>query len=459
MLKKKQGFLYSIIVLIISQCIIKVTGLIYKLYLVNRDGFGDEGNAIYASSFQIYAILLAITSIGVPNAISKIISSKVAKGDNRGAYRAFKISFMLFGIIGFTGSALLFVFANTIACKYLGLPEAELGLIILAPSIFFVSIEAVLKGYFNGREKISISANSQSLEQILKTIITIALVEIFAIISKNNTIILVGAASLATTIATIFSCVYLYIHYIIGKKEIWKEVITSAEQKQERIKKIIITILYVSMPISISSLLISMNKSIDAFTIVRMIKNHIGIEEAKLQYGILAGKVEALINLPLSFNIAFSITLIPAISSAVERKNLKLAKNKIKFSIIASLIIGIFSTLFFIIFGETVLKILFPKASNGVEMLKLSSWSIIFCAITQTIMGIMQGLGKFKEIIINLVIGCIIKLSLNIILLQEIQLGIKGAIIATLTSQAITTTIYITLLTKYMKQELNIKNA
>lgn len=459
MLKKKQGFLYSVIVLIISQCIIKVTGLIYKLYLVNKEGFGDEGNAIYSSSFQIYAILLAITSIGVPNAISKIISAKVAKGDNRGAYRAFKISFILFGIVGFIGSSLLFIFANTIACKYLGLPEAELGLIILAPSIFFVSIEAVLKGYFNGREKISISANSQSLEQILKTVITIALVEIFAIISKNNTIILVGAASLATTIATIFSCIYLYIYYIIGKKEIWKEVITSTEQKQERIKKIIITILCVSMPISISSLLSSMNRSIDAFTIVRIIKNYTGIEEAKLQYGILTGKVDALINLPLSFNIAFSITLIPAISSAVESKNLKIAKKKIKFSIIASLIIGICSTLFFIIFGGVMLKILFPKASNGVEMLKLSSWSIIFCTLTQTIMGIMQGLGKFKEIIINLAIGCIIKLALNIILLQEMQLGIKGAIIATLTSQVITTSIYIILLTKYLKHDLNIKNA
>lgn len=77
-----------------------MAGLIYRLYLTNKEGFGDAGNAIYASAFQIYAILLAITSIGVPNAISKLISTKVAKGDNKGAYRTFKISFVLFRNIG-----------------------------------------------------------------------------------------------------------------------------------------------------------------------------------------------------------------------------------------------------------------------------------------------------------------------------------------------------------------------
>ena len=112
MLKRKQGFLYSIVVLIISQCVIKVAGLIYKLYLINKEGFGDAGNAIYSSAFQIYAIVLAITSIGVPNAISKLISAKVAKGDNKGAYRTFKISFVLFGILGFIGSSILFINAH-----------------------------------------------------------------------------------------------------------------------------------------------------------------------------------------------------------------------------------------------------------------------------------------------------------------------------------------------------------
>lgn len=83
MLKKKNSFIHSIFILIISQFIIKVTGLLYKLYLTNKTGFGDEGNAIFASAFQIYALLLAITSIGIPNAVAKLISGKLATGDNK----------------------------------------------------------------------------------------------------------------------------------------------------------------------------------------------------------------------------------------------------------------------------------------------------------------------------------------------------------------------------------------
>ena len=76
---KKTGFMQGILVLMFSQVIIKIVGLIYKLYLTNKNGFGDEGNAIYSAGFQIYALLLTLSSIGVPNAISNLVSGRLAK--------------------------------------------------------------------------------------------------------------------------------------------------------------------------------------------------------------------------------------------------------------------------------------------------------------------------------------------------------------------------------------------
>ena len=108
----------GVVVLMLSQVIIKIVGLIYKLYLTNKQGFGDRGNAIYSAAFQIYALFLTISSVGVPNSISKLVSSKVAVGDNKGAYRIFKIAFALFGILGFVGSSILFLGAEIIANKY-----------------------------------------------------------------------------------------------------------------------------------------------------------------------------------------------------------------------------------------------------------------------------------------------------------------------------------------------------
>ncbi len=73
-------FLQGVITLMFSQVLIKLLGMVYTLYLTNREGFGDKGNGIVSSSYQIYAMLLTISSIGVPNAISKLVSEKVAIG-------------------------------------------------------------------------------------------------------------------------------------------------------------------------------------------------------------------------------------------------------------------------------------------------------------------------------------------------------------------------------------------
>ena len=75
---KKETFLQGVMTLIFSQVLIKLLGLIYTLYLTNRSGFGDKGNGIVAAGYQIYAMLLTISSIGVPNAISKLVSERVA---------------------------------------------------------------------------------------------------------------------------------------------------------------------------------------------------------------------------------------------------------------------------------------------------------------------------------------------------------------------------------------------
>ena len=410
----------GVVVLMLSQVIIKIVGLIYKLYLTNKQGFGDRGNAIYSAAFQIYALFLTISSVGVPNSISKLVSSKVAVGDNKGAYRIFKIAFALFGILGFVGSSILFLGAEIIANKYLQIPEAKLALMALAPSVFLVSIEAVLKGYFNGRENISITANSQSLEQIFKTLLTIAIVENIGKISGNNTIVMAAGATLATTLATLFALMYLYKYFVDRKKEVWQEVISSSNNKKEGINRIIKNILLVTIPISLTALFSALSKTIDAMTIVRILKTTIGELEATNQYGILSGKVDVLVALPFSFNIAFATALVPAISSAIAKKQKYIVEKRIEFSILVTILIGIPCTIYMGMFAKDILLILFPNASKGTEMLQLSSITIIFIVLTQTINGALQGLGKVNIPVIAL-------LPIN-------RIGIYGAIISSIIS-------------------------
>ncbi len=421
--------------LMFSQVIIKIVGLIYKLYLTNKEGFGDRGNAIYGGAFQIYALFLTISSIGVPNAISKLVSSKIAVGDNKGAYRIFKIAFFMFGLLGFIGSSILFFGANYIANNYLQIPEAEITILALSPSVFLVSISSVLRGYFNGKENLSVTANSQSLEQIFKTIFSILLVNQIASISSNNTILMAGAATLATTLATLFTLIYLYRYFIKRKKEVWKEVLLSNKYKRDSVMTIIKNILVVSIPIALCALFSAITKTIDAFTVVRMLKNIIGEEQATLQYGILSGKVDTLITLPFSFNIAFATALVPTISAAIAKKEIYIAKKRIKFSILLTILIGMPCTLYMSVFSSNILKLLFPNALAGAEMLAIASWSIIFVVLTQTINGALQGLGKVNVPVIAFGVGAIIKLVLNILLIPII--GVSGAIISSIASHIV----------------------
>lgn len=454
--KNKQGFMHGVIILMLSQFIIKIAGLLYKIYLTNKEGFGDTGNAIYSAGFQIYAMFLAISSIGVPNAISQLISSKAAVGDNRGAYRIFKVAISIFGLIGFIGTSILFFNANRIANVFLGIPEAETVIMALSPSVFIVAISAVLKGYFNGREKISVTATSQSTEQILKTVLTIIAVEIFCIISKNNTIVMVASAAIATTAATFFSFMYLYISYIKNKKEIWKDVVTSVIKEKESIRKIVMSILCLFFPIAIGGLLSSTNKTIDAFTTVNTISKFMGIDEATKQYGILTGKVESLVILPYSFNMAFAVNLIPAISAAQARGETEKNIKRVSFSILATILISLPFAAILFTFAEQILKLLFPNAYLGATMLKICSLSIVFVAVTQTIGGVLQGLQRVKETVIAVAIGSVVKLIFNMILLPIEELNIKGAIISTIISNIVIFSINLYYLRKYIKIRFNI---
>ena len=271
---KKESFIQGILTLMFAQVIIKILGLLYSLYLTNRQGFGDNGNAIYMSGYQIYAMLLTLSSTGVPNAISKLISEKLALNDIKGANRVFKVSFLTFALIGITGTSLLFFGADIIANMWLEIPEAKYTLMVLSPAIFFVSISSVIRGYFNGKQKMSVTAKSQTFEQVFKTCFTIIFVEIVAKLTSTNTELMAAGATVATTMATVISFIYIYRLSVIIRKEENIEInnLSNKNYKKEGIRTIIKRVLAVSIPISLSSLLSSINKNIDSFTVVKILK-------------------------------------------------------------------------------------------------------------------------------------------------------------------------------------------
>lgn len=429
---KKESFMSGVMTLMISQIIVKIFGLVYKIYLTNRPGFGDTGNAIYNSGYQIYALLLLLSSIGIPNAISKLVSEKTSLGDYKGAHKIFKISFMLLTVIGTIGSLILFFGADFIANTILQIPEAKLTLMCISPSIVLVAMSSVIRGYFNARSNMKATGDSQALEQILKTVFTVIAVEIVAHLTSNNVTLMAAGANFATTISVIGSFIYIYKFYKVRKKEIHQEIRTAEKFEEEDTKGIISSIFKISIPISLTSIVSSVNKNIDSITVVRGLKKITTEAIAKEQYGILAGKVDTLVALPLSFTVAFATALVPGLSSAKAKNDNQAIEKRVKLSLLITILIGMPCAFGLCVFAKQILQLVFPNAAAGANILQYISFLVVFATLAQTVNGALQGLGDFKTPVIALIIGVIIKTILNVLIIPIPGIGIIGA---TLSSQ------------------------
>ena len=452
---KKETFIQGILALMFSQILIKIFGVVQTLYLTNREGFGDKGNSIYMNGYHIYALLLAISSIGVPNAIAKLVAERLAVGDNRGAQRVFRIALVTFAVIGFIGTSFLFLGAKYIANIILCVPEAEFTIKTLSPAIFFVAMSSVMRGYFNGRQEMEATSKSQTFEQIFKTILTIIFVETAVILTNKNIVVMAAFATIATSLATILSFIYLIKFYKRERKYISIRNGKGAIPERSSVRSVVKNILAVSIPISLSSILSSINKNVDSFTVVRLLKPKIG-EEANVLYGILSGKVDILTSMPLAFNIAFATALVPAISAARIKKDNETINKRISFSLLVTLLIGLPCTVGMLIFAEGILKLLFPIASNWTILLAISALTIIFTALAQTINGALQGLGKVRVPAIALGCGVITKIIANVLLIPINGIYANGAAIGSVLCHIVSFTIVYATLRKTVKLDFKL---
>ena len=454
-IEKKDGFMLGVLALMLSQVLIKLLGLVSKIFLTNKKGFGDIGNGIYGSGYQIYAMLLTISSIGVPNAIAKLISERVALEDYKGAHRIFRIALVTFGLIGFAGTMILFLGASSIA-NAIEVPEATLSLQVLSPSITFVTIASVLRGYFNGHEKVSVTAKAQALEQVFKTTITIAAVEVIGIGTHLNTTLMAAGANLATTLSVLLSFAYILLYYRSFKKVVAPKIKQSTNYQPERVKKIVRRILLVSIPITLSAIMSTLSKIVDIVTVVKGLKKFLPDSVAKAQYGILSGKVDTLATLPLSFNIAFATALVPSVSALITKKDTRTASKRISFSLLTTMIIGLPCTFGMVVFAQPIINLLFPNATEGGFLLQIFSFTIIFAVLMQTTNGALQGLGKIMTPAITSFIGVALKLILNLILVPNPKYGVNGAAIASVVNNFFAFFLSFVILRRTIKLELGV---
>ena len=458
--KTANSFMKNVVILICSQLLIKVLGLIYKLVITNIEGFGDAGLGYYSAGYQIYSLLLTLSSIGIPSVISKLVSERIAIGDTKGAQRIFKVAFRFFTTLGLVLSIGLYFGSDFIATNILNVPDVAYVMKVLSPAIVFVAMSAVFRGYFSGQQNMQPTSVSQTLEQFLNCVLSITFV--YACIGKD-TYIMAAAGNLSTTFAIVLTFIYLFIYYKKRKLDTSKSI--ESPEKNKTNKQLLKTILGISIPITVSSLISVISGVIDTATVSNCMQiAYSGIESSKEALeqiamsatGILS-KVDTLVSFPLAINLAFSTALVPAISEALAKKNNETASRRLSFSFFASLIIVLPCAIGFISLAQPILSMIYPTASDGAGVFQIASVSMILTALSQTMTGGLYGVNQSKIPAIAAGIGAVIKFILNMILISNPNINIYGASISSFVYQVIVFIICYRVLNSHVNMHIKLK--
>ena len=424
----KTKFIKQAAILAIASLLVRLLGFLYRLPLTNM--LGDEGNGIYSAGFYLYNFFLVMSSAGLPAAISKIVSEKIALEEYKNVKKTFKISLILASTVGFIFSLIMFFSAKTFA-KIIGSPSSYYTIITLSPTVFIVSVMSVFRGYFQGLGTTTKTAISQVIEQIFNAIFSIYLAYILVKISLP-----LGAAggTAGTGIGALAGLIYIYIAYLNKKTYINKKLSKKTHKyKIETNKQIAIKIIKTAVPIIAGTAIFSMTNLIDMQMVNSRLTASNAFSESEITalYGQLTGKYVTLTTLPVSISTALATAVLPSIASSMAQKDKKTVRKKIDITLRLTMIISVPAAIGMGVLADEILLLLFPNYAEGGALLKWGALSIIFLALCQIITGILQGVGKVSIPAKNAFIGSIIKIPINYFLIVIPSINVIGAIIST----------------------------
>ena len=209
----KKGFVKGAALLGSMGIISKIIGAIYTIPTTHI--IGPRGMGIYMAAFPVYTFLLAISSAGLPVAISKMVSERIALNDHKAAYMVFLSAIRAMIFIGFVTMTLMFIFSQQIS-NVLGMPEANLTIKAIAPSLFFVAMLSAYRGYFQGMHNMAPTAWSQVIEQLVKLGSGLALGYLWV---KKGVEYGAAGAILGITISEVVAFIYFLVLYYGHKRQ------------------------------------------------------------------------------------------------------------------------------------------------------------------------------------------------------------------------------------------------
>jgi len=425
---KKQTFMKGALILMVANIIVKVIGAAFKIPLTYL--LGEEGMALFSTSYTMYTWLFIVATAGIPVAISRMISETRARGNSNEVDRIFKVSFSLLTFIGVFGTLILF-FGAGIFARLLGNPDAKLGIMAISPAILFVSFMSAYRGYFQGHQDMLPTAISEVIEALGKLIIGF----LGAYLLANMGVIYSAAGAVfGVAMGGLLGFAALLTAYVFKHKKISDRASVGFVRSNGTILKELIVI---AIPITIGASVFSLTSLIDVAMIMRNLQTAgFSYSEAKHLYGSYTGYAVPLFNLPPTLISAITISLVPTISKALAEKDMHTAKSTTANSIFITLLFSLPCAVGMSVLARPILDLVYNN-TNATATLTVLALAIVFVSLVMVTNAILQSAGKEKIPVINMLIGGVVKIVINNYLVKNPDINILGAPIGTISCYAV----------------------
>lgn len=440
--EKKAGsnFIIQGSILAIAGIIVRLIGMLYRIPLANY--IGDEGNGYYSAAYNIYSIMLILSSYSLPVAVSKMVSARLARGQYRNARKILRAALFYATIVGGVGFCALWFGSGFFAEHVIKMPYSAYALKVLAPTVWIMAYLGVLRGFFQGHSTMVPTAVSQIFEQIVNAVISLlAAKSLFDLGVKSNLVYgsteysyafgaaggALGTGAGALTALILFVGLYLMYRPKM-KRRIRKEQGTSAEGYGMITSTLFLTV----VPIIVSSSLYNSSTVIDNILFGQIMTGLGETRKIASQWGIYSGKYHLLFNIPVAVANSLSSSLIPALSRAVAEKDRKQTLNRIASAIRFSMIIAIPSAVGLAVLAAPISNLLFPGRDNTdlIKMTCYGSSAVVVYSLSTVTNAVLQGVNRMKTPIRNAGISLVLHTVILFVMLRYLHMGIYGVLYA-----------------------------
>lgn len=410
MFSQKQSFIKGAIIISLGGFISKILGAVYRIPLTAF--LGGEGMGIYQMVYPLYCILLTVSASGIPTGIARLISAGTGAGAERKA-------FTLYGVIGAVGTLIMFALSAPLA-SIQGEGAIKLCCIMLCPSVFFVSILSVIRGYFQGRGNMYPTAVTEVCEQVIKVIFGCVTAYIF----RANLPVAVASTLVAVTVSEIFSTLIAVIWYMRkrGVKPLYTEYAVPYS-----------AILKYTVPLTLTAIAMPVSQLLESIVAVRLLRGM--AENATALYGIFSGCAVTIINLPVSVTYGLAAASVPQISPLAEKGDIEGAKQKAYKSLLITLAISIPCAVILFAFAPLAVRLIFSSLEGGekqllIKLVRIMAVNAVTLSFVQTSSACLTSLGKPVKSTVTQWVTAILRVALTAALIKFTSTSIAGAAIS-----------------------------